>query len=149
MAFSSRERNRSNNIYVLGKDFIQGVTTVGPTVTTVNKTPRTTIYAEKVYKSNLTEPHKKFVLSLHYNGDDSYLFVNGDKESKFRVKTFDNVMKQNILYLGNLSSDWNLTISTKTGLYESVYDFAVDYDPVNSVGTIYDIRRHLMKKHNI
>ena len=31
MSFSNYERNRNNEIYVLGKDFIQGVTTVGPT----------------------------------------------------------------------------------------------------------------------
>ena len=58
-------------------------------------------------------------------------------------------MKQNILCLGNLSSDWSSANSTKTGLYGSVYDFVVDYSPVNSVGTIYDIHRYLMKKHDI
>ena len=30
-----------------------------------------------MYKSNMTEQDKKFVLSLHYNGDNSYLFANG------------------------------------------------------------------------
>ena len=34
MSFSSHERNGQNEIYVLGKDFIQGVTTVGPTALT-------------------------------------------------------------------------------------------------------------------
>ena len=34
MGFSSHERDRTNKIYVLGKDFIQGVTTVGSTATT-------------------------------------------------------------------------------------------------------------------
>ena len=37
----------------------------------------TTLYAEKLYSQNFTAVNKKFVLSLHYNGDDSYLFVNG------------------------------------------------------------------------
>ena len=37
----------------------------------------TTLYAEKIYSQNFTAANKKFVLSLHYNGDDSYLFVNG------------------------------------------------------------------------
>ena len=31
---------------------------------------------QKFYR-NFTDPGKKFILSLHYNGDDSYLFVNG------------------------------------------------------------------------
>ena len=81
-SFSSHERNRQNEIYVLGKDFIQGVTIVGPTRS------GTAIYAEKVYKHNFAEPKKKFVLSLHYNGDNSYLFVNGGEELKFKAKTF-------------------------------------------------------------
>ena len=140
MSFSSHERNRQSEIYVLGKDLIQGVPTVGPTK------GGATIYAEKVYEHNFTKSNKKFVLSLHYNGDNSYLFVNGGEELKFKAKTFDNEMKQNILYLGNLSSDWSSINSTNTGLYGSVYDFAVDYSPVNSMGTIYDIHRYLMKK---
>ena len=37
----------------------------------------TTLYVEKKYFRNFTETSVKFVLSLHYNGDDSYLFVNG------------------------------------------------------------------------
>ena len=95
-----------------------------------------------MYKHNFTEPNKEFVLSLHYNGD-------GGEELKFKSKTFDNEMKQNILCLGNLSSDWSSINSTNTELYGSVYDFAVDYSLVNSVGTIYDIHRYLMKKDNI
>ena len=33
----------------------------------------------------MTEPNKKFVLSLHYNGNNSYLFVNGKEELKFKA----------------------------------------------------------------
>ena len=47
----------------------------------------TTLYVEKNYYINFTDPGKKFVLSLHYNGDDSYLFVNGRQELKFKAKT--------------------------------------------------------------
>ena len=130
MSFSSHERNKQNGIYVLGKDFIQGVTTVGPTRS------GTTIYAEKVYKHNFTKPNKKFVLPLHYNGDNSYLFVNGGEELKFKAKTFSGQVKQNLLCIGNLSSDWSSINSANTGLYGNFYDFAVDYGPVNSVRTI-------------
>ena len=149
MGFSSHERNRQNEIYVLGKDFIQGVTTVGPTSLSGRTSEGTTIYAEKVYKHNFTKPNEKFLLSLHYNGDNSYLFVNGAEELKFKAKTFNDQVKQNILCLGNLSSDWSSINSTKTGLYGSIYDFAVDYSPVNSVKTIYDIHRYLMKRQDI
>ena len=68
---SSRANNKINNIIVLGKYFIQGLSIDG----TGN-----TIYAEKIYKTNMTAPNKKFVLLLHYNENNSYLFVNGTQE---------------------------------------------------------------------
>ena len=73
MSFSKHATNRANNIYVMGDLFIQGIND-------------TTIYAEKMFYRNFTDPGKKFVLSLHYNGDDSYLFVNGRQELKFKTK---------------------------------------------------------------
>ena len=42
----------------------------------VQGTNDTTLYAEKVYSQNFTAANKKFVLSLHYNGDNTYLFLN-------------------------------------------------------------------------
>ena len=36
---------------------------------------------------NFTQTSKKFILSLHYIGDDSYLFVNGKQELRFKCKT--------------------------------------------------------------
>ena len=131
---SSHSRNKTQNIYVLGKDFVQGIN-------------NTTINAEKIYKTNFTEQSKNFVLSLHYNGDNSYLFVNGSQELKFKSSV--NYLDRNLLCVGNISSDWSLTNSTKTGLYGNVYDFAVDYVGINGVKTINDIHRYLMKKHNI
>ena len=64
MSFSKHANNKANNIYVLGKDYIQ-------------KINDTTIYTEKMFYRNFTDPGKKFILSLHYNSDNSYLFVNG------------------------------------------------------------------------
>ena len=61
----------------------------------------TTLYAEKLYSQNFTAVNKKFVLSLHYNGDDSYLFVNGKQELKYEAK--DNQVFKEILCLGNIS----------------------------------------------
>ena len=64
MSFSSHSTNKTQNIYVFGKDFVQELN-------------NTIIYAEGLYKTNFTTPNKKFAPSLHFNGDDSYLFVNG------------------------------------------------------------------------
>ena len=134
MNFSSDSTNKTQNIYVLAKDFVQGINNI-------------TIYPEKIYKTNFTERSKKFVLSLHYNGDDSYLFVNGVEQLKF--KSTINYRDRNLLCLDNISSDWSLTNGTKTGLYGNVYDFAVDYARINGVKTNYDIHRYLIKKHGI
>ena len=134
MSFSIHATNRANNIYVMGKDFIQGIND-------------TTIYAEKLFHNNFTEHGVKFVLSLHYNGDDSYLFANGRQELKFKAK--DDQLITEKLCLGNLSSEWTTSESEKTGLYGNIYDFVVDYKPIHGVGPIYDMHRYLMRKHNI
>ena len=136
MPFSSHSNNRANNIYVLGKDFIQGIN-------------GTTIYAEKLYKTDPTEKTKKIVLSLHYNGDNSYLFVNGIEQLKFKAKRIDNDIKATPLSLGNIRKDWDAADIIKTSLYGNVHDFAIDYVSISGVKKIYDIHRYLMKKHNI
>ena len=74
MSFSKHANNKANNIYVMGKDYIQ-------------KINDTTIYPEKMFYRNFTDPGKKFILSLHYNGENGYLFVNGKEELKFKAKT--------------------------------------------------------------
>ena len=134
MSFSTHATNRANNIYVLGDFLVQGIN-------------GTTIYVEGVYQTNLTEVEKKFVLSLHYNGDNSYLFVNATQELKFKAKD-DQIFKEK-LCVGNISDDWLTTNSEKTGLYGKVYDFVVDYEAVNGVRQIYDMHRYLMIKHGI
>ena len=90
---------------------------------------------------------KKFVLSLHYNGDISYLFVNGRQELQFKAKT-DQLVKEK-LCIGNLSDQWTTSESEKTGAYGKIYDFVVDYEQISGVKTIYDMHRYLIIKHNI
>ena len=83
---------------------------------------------------------------MHYNGDNSYLFVNGKEELKFKAKD-DQIVKER-LCLGNISDDWTAANAKKTGLWGKIYDFAVDYTSTNS-GDIYNVHRYLMKKHNM
>ena len=78
-----------------------------------------------MYSQNFTQPSKKFILSLHYNGDDSYLFVNGKQELKFKAKTSHLVKEK--LCIGNLSDQWTTSESEKTGLHGNIYDLVVDY----------------------
>ena len=74
----------------------------------------TTLYVEKNYYRNFTDPSKKIMLSLHYNGDDSYLFVNGRQELKFKCKT-DQLFKQK-LCIGYFSDQWTTSESEETGV---------------------------------
>ena len=80
----------------MGKDYVQ-------------KTNDTTIYAEKIYYRNFTDPGNKFVLNLHNNSNDSYLFVKCRQKLKFKTKT-DQLVKEKICI----------------GLYGKFYDFVVD-----------------------
>ena len=106
----------------------------------------TTIYAEKLYKINFTENNTKFCLSLHYNGANSYLFVNGTEIYKFKAKDSDIVASP--LCLGNISKDFSVDNMKKTGLNGYVYDFSVDYDAI-AVDDILDIHKYLMEKNGI
>ena len=51
------------------------------------------------------------MLSLHYNGDDSYLFVNGRQELTFKWKT-DQLVKEK-LYIGTLIDQCTISESEK------------------------------------
>ena len=45
-----------------------------------------TLTAEKMYSINFRVTKKKFCLSLHYNGANRYLFVNGTAIFKLKQK---------------------------------------------------------------
>ena len=45
-----------------------------------------TLTAEKMYSVNFTVTKKKFGLSFHYNGENSYLFVDGKEIVKLKQK---------------------------------------------------------------
>ena len=95
---------------------------------------------EKMYSINFTVTKKKFCLSLHYNGENSSLFVNGTQVFKFKAK--DSEIITTPLCLGNISKDWPVDNIKKTGFNWYVYDFGVDYD----VDNILYIQKFLMKK---
>ena len=108
----------------------------------------TQLYMQKnVFHNNFTEFGVKFILSLHHNGDNSYLFANGRQELKIKAKD-DQIINEK-LCLGNSSSDWTNSESEKTGLYGNIYDFVVDYKPIVGVDPIYDMHKYLMIKHSI
>ena len=134
MSFSAHATNRANHIYLMGDGLTQGIND-------------TTLYVEKNYWRNFTDPVKKFIITLHYNGDENYLFVNGRQDLKFKAK-IDQLVKEKSC-IGNLSDQWTTSESEKTGLYGTIYDFVVDYEQILGVKPIYDMHRYLMTKHKV
>ena len=123
MSSSSHIDNKKKDILILGKSPAQGL--------------EHTLTAEKLYSIKFTKGNTKFCLSLHYNGANSYLFVNGTKITKFKVE--DSEIAAYPLCLGNISKDW---------LKGYAYDFSVYYDAI-AVSDILDIHKYLMKKNDI
>ena len=132
MSSSTKIDNRKKDIFILGKGPTQGL--------------EHTLSAEKMYSINFTEHNKKFCLILHYNGANSYLFVNSKEIHKLKAKDSDIVTTP--LCLGNISKDWTVDDMKKTGLNGYVYDFSVYYDAI-AVDDILDIHNYLMKKNNM
>ena len=129
MSSSTHSNNRANNILVLGKDFIQGIS-------------GTAIYAEKIYSINFSSTRA----SLHYNGDNSYLFVNGKGMIKFKAK--DSEIVSYPFCLGKNSKDFSNTNIEKTGLCGSAYYFSSDHKAI-AVNHILYIHNYLYKKYAI
>ena len=90
----------------------------------------------KMYSVNFSDHRKRCCMSLHYNGANSYLFVNSTEIIKFKAK--DSNIIATSLCLGNISKSWSVDNMKDAGLNGYVYDFSVDYD-ANSVDDIKDI----------
>ena len=127
--------NKEHHIYILGKSFTQGLQYSA------------TIYAEHDYvKVNGSQVNKKFILSDHDNGDDSYLFINGVKQ--FQFKAMSSLNLSNPLIIGNISNNFpSQNYYEKASLHGEIYDFLRSYQ--SSDIKKYDIHRYLIKKHDI
>ena len=132
MSSSPHIDNKKKDILVVGKGPTQGLEHIWT--------------AEKIYSTNFIVTKKKFCLSLHYNGANSYLFVNGTEIYKFKGK--DSEIVASPLCLGNISKDWPVDNMKRTGFTGYVYDFSVDYETIE-VNGIKDIHNYLMEKNDI
>ena len=72
----------------------------------------TTLTAEAKYPINFTKSNETFVLSLHYNGSESFLFADATKIYQFKAK--DSKFKKYPLCLGNASKDFTIDNKKKT-----------------------------------
>ena len=102
--------DKKSDILILGKDPTQGV-------------DDTTFTAEAQYSVNFSRSNRKNCLSMHYNGNNSFLYVNAIKIYRFKAK--DSEIKQYPLCLGNISGDSSANNMDRTGLNGCVYDFSL------------------------
>ena len=102
-----------------------------------------------MYKPNFSEENKTFCIRLHYNDDNSYLFVNGKKVIQIKAK--DSEITAYLLILVNIAIDAdgdatnNFTYQEDTKLNGNDYNFSVDYSAITN-DEILDIHNYLMKK---
>ena len=80
----------------------------------------TTFTAKAKYPIGFTQSGKRFVLSLHYNGRNRFVFVNATKAYQFKAKNSE-------------ITDYSL------------FFFSVDFNPFDN-NDILAIHKHLMKK---
>ena len=133
MSLSVHIDNKKKDILILGKGSKHGL-------------GDTTLNAEKEYWINFTEQKKKNCLNLHYNGVNSYTFVNVAETHKFKAK--DSEINAAPLRLWNVSKDFSVDNMKKTESNGYAYDFSVDYDVI-FVDDVLDIHICLMKKTDI
>ena len=93
MSSSVHIDNKNKDIVTLGETTTQGL-------------DDTTLTAEAKYPINFTQLGKKFVLSLHYNWSNSFLFVNTAKIYQFKAKWSE--IKYYTLCLGNILKDFTI-----------------------------------------
>ena len=93
--------NKNKDILILGEGPTQGL-------------DDTTLTAEAKYSINFSRSNKKFCLKLHFNGRNSFLFVNTTKIYQFKAK--DSEIKDYTLCLGNISKNFTVNNIKKTGL---------------------------------
>ena len=81
-------------------------------------------------------------MSLHYNGDNSYLFVNGKKFFKFKTDN-KNVNFPTQFCLGSISNGLSAPESREVPLNGNVSYFSVDYNFIDK-SDISNIHKYLM-----
>ena len=84
--------NKGKDMLILGKGPTQGLN-------------NTTLTAEIQCSINFTRPGVMFCLSLHYNGNNSFLFVNATK--KYQIEAKDSEIEKYPFCLGNISGDFS------------------------------------------
>ena len=131
---SSHTDNCKNNFLVLGEGLNYGINgSFGS--------------PEKEFLINFTKVKAKFYLSLHYNHDNTYLFVNGQEIFKFKVDN-KNVNIWTQFCLGSISNGFHAIESSEVSLGGNVHSFSVNYNAIDNADILH-IHKYLMDNNNI
>ena len=98
MSSSVHIDNKGKDILILGEGLTQGLDDI-------------TLTADARYPIKFKQSGKRFVLSLHYNGSNSFLFLNATKFFQFQVN--NSGIKYYALCLGNISKIYAINIMKK------------------------------------
>ena len=101
--------------------------------------------AEKKPSADFTKENTKLFLSLHDNGDESYLYENKTEICKLEAPYNIPWYK---FCLGRVWKDFTKDKMSENSLDGIVYDFSVDHNAIKKEN-IFNIHNYLMKKHNI
>ena len=104
-------------------------------------------HQKKKLSINFTKANTKFCLSLHYNADNSDLFVNGKEIFKFKADN-KNIKFPTRFCLGSISDGFSNTESREVSLNGNVHDFSVDYSSTDK-SDILNFHKYFMKNSNI
>ena len=114
---SSHADNHINNFLVLGEGATCGINgSFG--------------LPQKKFSITFSKANTKFWLILHYNGGNSYLFVNGKEIFKFKGDD-ENVNFPTQFCLGSISSGFSATESREISLNRIVHDFSFEYNSIH------------------
>ena len=69
-------------------------------------------------------------MSLHYNDNNSYLFLNGKEIFKFKTNN-KNVNFPIQFCLGSIFNGFSAAESREVSLNGNVYDFSIDYNSID------------------
>ena len=95
---------------------------------------------KKKFSINFSKANSRLCQGLHYNADNSYLFVNRKALFKFKADN-KNVNFPTQFCLGSICNGFNATESREVSLNENVYSI--------DKSDILNIHQYLMIKNNI
>ena len=110
--------SKNKDILFLGEGITQGL-------------DDTMLTGGSIYPINFIQPNKRFLLSLYYQGSNSFLFFNATKIYQFKAK--DSEIKDYAMCLGNMSKDFTISNTKKKTRFKVITNFfSVDFNPIDT-----------------